>query len=385
MYAIAVVKFVDVCLGFAGWAALGTTSSEYNSLGYNVMAVVSGTITILVLSDIWVPILFYFVIRMIRRHDKLVRRLQENEEDSDDSELDEFDIRNNEKAIKNGRAMMYRSLNRGFLKPFKSSNSVGSSSSYGEGDLSSSDSSDEESNKKRRKRKESKHNRDDESQTRELHGGGGGKEASSMSHGINLEMALGENDSAIDSDNEEREEHFTDRGKSQRLTSPGGYNPASSRLVSPIKSRITSPGAYKPSNDSLVSPNVISAAPGWERQDRSYSSFSPGKGNWDEATSNARALNNGTRPKVSFDDAVEQHITSNSDHNFSPEKRQAKPLPPKSAYSMKLPPLDTTKISTFSSPKVQGRPPSVPKLQLTAMSSPTATPVKNVSASYKLL
>mmetsp|Transcript_6775 Transcript_6775/g.13033 ORF Transcript_6775/g.13033 Transcript_6775/m.13033 type:complete len:1043 (+) Transcript_6775:153-3281(+) len=341
VYAVAVLKFVDVCFGFAGWAAVGTTFSAYYSLGYNVMALVSGTVTMLVLSDIWIPILFVFVIRMIRKHDALVRRLQESEE-SDDSELDEFDIRNNEKAINNGREMRYRSLNQGFLKPFKSKYSIGSASSS-DGDYESS-SSDEESGKRRKKKK----NRNkggvtdapDDNRSKASH-------AASLNIDVSLAMGSDEedNDDNDDDDEEKSEGDEEIDDQSNRLTSPGPL-PGTLRsyaVQQPLESPV--PG--------LVSPNVVPAAHGWGRHNKvAAAAFSPGKGSWGQATTDASQI------------LTSSHTT---DGNTEAEK-----LPPRPQLPMKLPPLESSSQG-FSSPEGKVRPPFVPRLHLAgAVHSPGA-------------
>ena len=339
MYAVACLKFVDVCFGFAGWAAVGTTFSSYYSLGYNVMALVAGTVTVLVLSDIWVPILFYFVIRMIRKHDKLVGRLQESEE-SDDSELDEFDIRNNEKAIKNGREMRYRNLNQGFMKPFKSKYSVGSSSSEGD-DLSSS-SDEEEGRRPRKKKKDTMGYAEDDDYSSRV--------SKTPSLNISVGMAMGDSDDNnnddegnvdVDEDNEGEQEYLDE---ANRLTSPGPL---------PLRQSRSPAGG-------LMSPNLMPAAHGWGRHNKvSAASFSPGKGSWGQATSDASQIKKSAQLKVSFEEVG----PSTNKH-------------PKPHSAMKLPPLDTSHGLSSPSP-TKGRPPFVPKLQLSTVPSPTGP--KNVS------
>lgn len=179
IYAVAFMKFIDVCFGFAGWAAVGTTFAEYYSLGYNVMAIVSATVTLLVFSDIWVPVLFFCLIRMIQRHEYLVKMLREAEE-SDDSELDELDIRNNEKAIKEGRRMRQRREASGFLKPIKTRSSADS--------VSSSD-SEVESDENRQDEEIGLSHRSDEKY-----------EGEGVSLNINLDMALGSEEGNMSDD-----------------------------------------------------------------------------------------------------------------------------------------------------------------------------------------
>jgi hypothetical protein len=407
VYAVVFVKFIDVCFGFAGWAAVGTTFSEYYSLGYNVMALVSGVVTILVISDIWIPVLFYFVVRMIQHHEALVSRLQEDEEDSDDSELDEFDIRNNEAAIKNGREMRYRNLNQGFMKPFKSKHSVGSSSS--DGDLSSSSSGEDEKEDgygRRKKKKAMKAQTGEDDYDNKASGG-------DFQLNINLDMALGGSDNEYDGDGDGDndgegclvDEEAEGRGRERQdggLTSPGV--PGQTLAQSLVQSQ--SPLPRSPVSG-LVSPHVMPAAHGWGKHNKvaaaASPSFSPGKGSWGQATTHASSMQQKQsqqqpprRKLVSFGgdgiagsdfDSQEPTATATAPSSSSSSALPT-PLPPKSPFSQKLPPLalDTSlpPPSSASSPGTgMSRPPSVPKLHLSSLSSPPAaaatavTPTKN--------
>lgn len=354
VYAVAVVKFIDVCFGFAGWAAVGTTFSEYYSLGYNVMALVAGTVTILVLSDIWSPLLLFFVVRMINRHEALVSRLQESEEDSDDSELDEFDIRNNERAIKSGREMRYRNLNRGFMKPMKSEHSVGSSSSdEGLSNSSSEDDGDYQRGSQRTKMKKRTRKRpnstDHDVRSKELN--------------INLSMALGggnseddeSNSSTEDTDEEEEEVKVVeeeDRGEIGLLTSPGDL----ARYQYQHQSH---------SSSHHMPAHLMPAAHGWGSGKHSQqTTFSPDKGRNISEDADHSSL---TPPRHASSSAE-------SDLNTTSEQTSSYLLPAKKSPSYKLPPK-LPPLETFS-PAGKSRPNSVPKLQLTSLSSPAVDNVR---------
>ena len=142
--------------------------------------------------------------------------------------------------------------------------------------------------------------------------------------------------------------------------------------------RLTSPGPLRPQHlrreGGHESPSLLPAAHGWGRHNKvaassspfsSATQFSPGKGSWGQATSDATTWQSKpSRRQVGFEDDTLPDTT----------QRESNPpnLPPKSPFSTKLPPLV---LDTSSSPapvlrKGQGRPPSVPKLQLSSLTPP---------------
>jgi hypothetical protein len=64
------VKFIDVCWGFGGWVTLGTTFGE--ALNDRVLAITSATVVLLVITDIWCPILFYVVYDLLNLYKREV-------------------------------------------------------------------------------------------------------------------------------------------------------------------------------------------------------------------------------------------------------------------------------------------------------------------------
>jgi hypothetical protein len=235
--------------------------------------------------------------------------------------------------------MRYRNLNQGFMKPFKSKYSVGSSSSEGD-DLSSS-SDEEEGRRPRKKKKDTMGYADDDDYSSRV--------SKTPSLNISVGMAMGDSDDNnnddegnvdVDEDNEGEQEYFDE---ANRLTSPGPL---------PLRQSRSPAGG-------LMSPNLMPAAHGWGRHNKvSAASFSPGKGSWGQATSDASQIKKSAQLKVSFEEVG----PSTNKH-------------PKPHSAMKLPPLDTSHGLSSPSP-TKGRPPFVPKLQLSTVPSPTGP--KNV-------
>eukprot|EP00602_Paraphysomonas_sp_CaronLab_P003420 CAMPEP_0185022626 /NCGR_PEP_ID=MMETSP1103-20130426/5328_1 /TAXON_ID=36769 /ORGANISM="Paraphysomonas bandaiensis, Strain Caron Lab Isolate" /LENGTH=171 /DNA_ID=CAMNT_0027554777 /DNA_START=1094 /DNA_END=1609 /DNA_ORIENTATION=- len=91
-YVLCAAKALDFVWGIGGWVALGTTfGSRFYTQNDRVIVMVTVSVFMLIVSDVWIAILFYAVCEMINVRTKFKQLF--SREESDDSELEEFDIR----------------------------------------------------------------------------------------------------------------------------------------------------------------------------------------------------------------------------------------------------------------------------------------------------
>ena len=91
---VVVLKFADVVWGIVGWLILGSLlGRKLNEMNHELRATVSVIGITLLFTDIWTPILFRSVSWLVKEHRKLERAEALENDDSDDSELDDFGVR----------------------------------------------------------------------------------------------------------------------------------------------------------------------------------------------------------------------------------------------------------------------------------------------------
>ena len=83
-YVVTCLKSVDMLWGIGGWVTLGTTfgsvsmihtddvhyiCQDFYNMADNLIGLVSGCIFVMVMSDVWAPVLFYVIVWLIRQSD----------------------------------------------------------------------------------------------------------------------------------------------------------------------------------------------------------------------------------------------------------------------------------------------------------------------------
>jgi hypothetical protein len=210
---------------------LGTTFGE--TLNDRVIVITSATVVLLVITDIWCPILFYVVYDLLNLYKREVevnpsplpsplivpipQYYEKNNEsmDSDDSELDEFNIRDDKNAIAKARRASRRHSKRRIR--------IESS------DENDSESTESDSPKSHRQKPSRKHNRQSSKFSSVLQDS---NVASNQQH-ITLEMALGspadgpeddDEDGQSENEKQDLETSIGNRRRSQQLVSSTDRN-----------------------------------------------------------------------------------------------------------------------------------------------------------------
>jgi len=246
-YVLCAVKFADVCWGIGGWVTLGTTfGAEFYNQNDNVIALVSGSVFMLLLSDVWCPILFYVVYSMLNDSVNEIQRHNHTGEESDDSELDEFNIRNDEKSKRLAEQYSVSQRMHGWSPSAESDDSRSSGSSSG-------------SSSSRRR-------------------GGRRKKREVGVAEIDLNMALGSPGGSSCTSEDSPVKTSRDQFESTRSVRFQDNAPATS-TAAPISRHQFDSSRENPTLRS-VSPSPVKAA-----------DFSPGKGDWAQASHNAAMYN----------------------------------------------------------------------------------------------
>ena len=105
---LTIAKFVDVCVGVMVWIALSGLS--WRGMAGALRVFTGFTIVTMVATDIWMPVLFGAVYWLLGKKQELIE--EEIVEQSDDSELDELAVREQEKDRDRSRSRNNRAIGR---------------------------------------------------------------------------------------------------------------------------------------------------------------------------------------------------------------------------------------------------------------------------------
>ena len=89
-----ILKFADFVWGIIGWIIIGSVvGRKFEEMNDELRAIVAFIGIVVFLTDIWAPILFRSCIWLLSMHKKLEKDSDLHVDDSDDSELDDFEVR----------------------------------------------------------------------------------------------------------------------------------------------------------------------------------------------------------------------------------------------------------------------------------------------------
>ena len=91
---LVVLKFADFVWGIVGWIIIGSLiGRKFNEMNDELRATIAVTGFVILLTDIWAPLLFRSCMWLLKMHKKLGGEAKLEADDSDDSELDDFGVR----------------------------------------------------------------------------------------------------------------------------------------------------------------------------------------------------------------------------------------------------------------------------------------------------